>query len=268
MNISKSIKSATDILKSFGRFMQKHKPDTKIFVGIAGNAYAMYLTYKKAPEIKEGLEKKDYIQVAKAVAAPIAAKVCSDGMTISAVKDFHNDINAAQAIAASADMLNSVRVAAENEVLAKGKVQEIDHQIAKDISDKIDEKKYPIIETGLGNTLIYDPVSQRLFRADIAKLYDIFKGCVSDPVMCGERIFVYEFWSEVPKIPIIAYEHFIGFDIQAGVPGMKIEAVDRGPEAEKMHVMIWKNLAYFLDDSFARIDRRYLENDANNTFWS
>lgn len=268
MNILKSVKNASKILKTVGEYARKHKPDTKIFAGIIGNAYAMYLTYKKAPEIKEGLENKDYIRVAKAVAAPVAVKVCSDGATLSAVKDFHNDISAAQAIASAADTMNSLRVAAENEVLTKGKVNEVDHQIAKDISAKIDEKRYPIIETGLGSTLIYDPVSQRLIRADIAKLYDIFKCCVSDAVACGERIFMADFWSDVPKIPIIAYEHYMGFDDQVGIPGMKIEAIDRGPETEKMHVMLWKNVACFIGNDAARIDRRYLENDPRNTFWS
>lgn len=267
MSIVKSLNAASGVLKRFGEFIGKHKPDTKVAVGIIGNAYAMYLVYKKAPEIKEGLEKKDYISVAKAAAAPVLTKVCADGLTISAVKDFHNDINAARTVASAAEAMNSLRVAAENEVLTKSKVQEVDHQIAKDISDHFDEGKYPIIDTGRGKSLIYDPLSQRLIRDDISKLYDNFYE-IEKAVCCGERIFMNEFWDMVPKVPIQGLEYFSGFDLELGIPSMSIQVVDRGPNSEKFHVMVWKNVGYFLEDRTARIDRGYLGYDANNTYWS
>ena len=269
MNIMNSVNSATKILKAIGRAAQLHKPEIKVSFGIAGNIMAMYWMYKKAPDIKEGLEEKDYVKVAKAASGPVLTSIGSNLSIVSGVKDIRKDLDTAATAYAAYESMLSQRIAAEEKVLKKGKQQEIDHEIAKDIAStvSVDGSKYPIIETGMGNSLIYDPLSQRLFRADIAKIYDIFYE-IGTAVSMGERVFMDDFWSSVSNIQPNGYEHSSGFDIECGVPNLTLEPVDRGPNTEILNVMLWKNVAYFTNSGIMeRIDRRYLDYATSTCPW-
>ena len=58
VSIAKSLNAASGVLKRFGEFIGKHKPDTKVAVGIIGNAYAMYLVYKRRLKSRKDSRKR------------------------------------------------------------------------------------------------------------------------------------------------------------------------------------------------------------------
>ena len=246
MNIMKSVNDASKVLKTFGKTLSDHRPELKVGFGIAGNFLALFWMYKKAPEIKEGLEEKDYLKAAKAASAPVLTAIGSNVSIGSGFIDIKKDLNTAATAYAITDTMLQQRMTAEKEVLTKGKQQDVEHQIAKDIVETEGdlESKYPIFLTGQGNSLIYDPLSRRLFRGDIARVYDAFMP-IAAAVTAGDRGYMDEFWSTFPGIPVIGYEHFAGFDIEKGIPELRLEPVDRGPNSEILHVMMWKNVAYF-----------------------
>ena len=262
MNIMQSVNSATNMLRGIGKALSMHKPELKVGFGIAGNVASLFWMYKKAPEIKEGIEEKDYVKAIKAASGPVSLSVASNVSIGSGFKDIKADLNTAATAAAMYDTMLTQRMNAEKEVLTKGKQQEVDHQIAKDIADKVSDSSYPIIDTGLGDSLIFDPLSKRLIRSDIGQLNDIFYE-LGTAVCCGERVYMDEFWSSIPNVLVTGYEHIAGFDLEKGIPSLRIEPVDRGPNAEIMHVMLWKNVVYFTNDDSYKLDGRYLDAPSN-----
>lgn len=162
------------ILKPLWGFCKKHA--TKILAGLAigSEAAALYLTAKEAPVVKEKLEalpedatKMDKFKVtAKGyLPAGAAATVSFVSIAMSVVVGEHQKM--ALAVAGSAYQAAAAKY--QEALIKKGgreEVEKVERELAEEkIAHPVPGETLPVISTGKGDQLIYDPLSGRTFTS-------------------------------------------------------------------------------------------------------
>lgn len=162
------------ILKPIWGFCKKHA--TKILAGLAigSEAAALYLTAKEAPVVKEKLEalppdakKMDKFKVVAKGFLPAEAAATVSFVSIAMSVIIGENQKMALAVAGSAYQAAAAKY--QEALMKKGgkaEVEKVEQELAEEkITHQKPNETLPVIATGKGDQLIYDPLSGRMFTS-------------------------------------------------------------------------------------------------------
>ena len=162
------------MFKPLWGFCKKHA--TKLLAGLAigSEAAALYLTAKEAPVVKEKLDamppdatKMDKFKVATKGYAPAGAATAVSMVSIALGVIVGEQQKLALAVAGSAYQTAAAKY---QEALmkkgGKGEVEKVEKELAEEkVAHQRPDETLPILATGKGDELIFDPLSGRLFTS-------------------------------------------------------------------------------------------------------
>ena len=162
------------MFKPLWGFCKKHA--TKLLAGLAigSEAAALYLTAKEAPVVKEKLDamppdatKMDKFKVAAKGYAPAAAAAVLSVVSIGLGVTVGEHQKTMLAVAGSAYQTAAAKY--QEALMKKGgkeEVEKVERELAEEkVTHQTPNEKLPIIATGKGDELIFDPLSGRLFTS-------------------------------------------------------------------------------------------------------
>ena len=178
------------IFEGLKRTFIKRSPEILIGVGITGFIFAGILAVKATPKAMELLDdkrdelEKDDLTVAEtvqttwkvyipSVATALLSSVCIIGANSVHMKRY-------AALSAACTMAEtSLREYSDKviETIGEKKEQEVRDAIAKDEVEKHPVANREVMITGKGETLCYDPMSDRYFESDIEKIKKAINEC-------------------------------------------------------------------------------------------
>lgn len=168
----------------------KHSPEILTGIGITGMIFAIVLAAKATPKAMELLDDKrdelekddltvvETVQTAWKCYIPSAATALLSSVCIIGANSVHMKRYAA--LSAACTMAEtSLREYSDKviETIGEKKEQEVRDAIAKDEIEKHPVANREVIITGKGETLCYDPMSDRYFESDIEKIKKAINEC-------------------------------------------------------------------------------------------
>jgi len=167
-DISAATRYAQKSLKSLGRFVDVHRPEVMAATGICGYLSSLYLMYKAAPKIKQGIEDKDPKTVAVAALPVVASAAVATVAVVGSVKDSKRRLAAMTAAYNFTDAAFTEYRDSAKEVLSDKKPHK-EEDISYHSADKEIKQTPPnnVIDTGHGSTLCYERLTGRYFLSDI-----------------------------------------------------------------------------------------------------
>lgn len=173
-------------LSSLGNFADKHSPEILLGIGLGGMVATIMLAIKATPKAMDSINKKkkekskDKLDFKETVGATwkyyipvlltgITASACIIGS--NAIKTKRNYALAALATASETALKSYTEKVIET--VGEKKEREIRNQVSQSIIDERPIRNNEVLITSKGNTLFYDPKSDRYFTSDwdqIAKI--------------------------------------------------------------------------------------------------
>lgn len=175
-SISGATKHARKAFKHLVRFYGEHKHEVMAAVGICGYLESMYLVYKNAEDIKEGIAEKDAKKIIKSAGPAVVTATMSTIAVVGSVRTSNKRYTTISAAYALTDAAYSEYRESAKEYFGEKKEEKIDRTSIDNELQRIPPKDDLIINTGHGTTLCYERLTGRYFYSDI----NFIKACVNE----------------------------------------------------------------------------------------
>lgn len=192
----------------------KHSPEILTGIGITGMIFAIVLAVKATPKAMELLDDKrdelekddltavETVQTAWKCYIPSAATALLSSVCIIGANSVH--LKRYAALSAACTMAEtSLREYSDKviETIGEKKEQTVRDAIAKDEIEKHPVTNREVIITGKGETLCYDPMSDRYFESDIEKIKKAINEC-NRRMLSENEISLNDLYMEIGLRPI------------------------------------------------------------------